>query len=361
MKLMLVVGTRPNFIKAASLVRAIQADADMQLVLVHTGQHYDHKMSDVFFQELGLPEPDVFLGVGPGTHTETTARVMLALEPQIKAHRPDIIVVVGDVNSTLAASLAASQQQVRLAHVEAGLRSFDRTMPEELNRIITDALSDYLFTPSPDADENLHREGIPPSKIFLVGNVMIDVLLLSQQRALALEIWRKFNLVPKNYTLLTLHRPSNVDSKMVLADLMSTIQEIARTHPVLFPVHPRTHARLRDFGLLPDGHNGILISEPLGYLEFLSVMSQARLVLTDSGGIQEETTVLGVPCLTLRENTERPITITCGTNHLVGMARENILAGFDEVMSHNGSTARMPPLWDGHAAKRIIGILHNVN
>lgn len=362
MKVMLVVGTRPNFIKAVSLVRAMQADGRFELVLVHTGQHYDNQMSDVFFRELELPQPHVFLGVGPGTHTETTARVMLALEPQIKAHRPELVIVVGDVNSTLAASLAASQQQVRLAHVEAGLRSFDRAMPEEFNRIITDALSDYLFTPSADADENLRREGIASGKIFLVGNVMIDALRHFQTRALACEAWRKFNLAPKQYTLLTLHRPSNVDSKTVLCELMRTMQEIAQTQPVLFSVHPRTYARLRDLGLLrADAHNGIIVSEPLGYLEFLSVMSQARVVLTDSGGIQEETTVLGIPCLTLRENTERPVTITCGTNRLVGMARENILAGFAEVMSHNGATPRIPPLWDGHAAERIVEILHRAN
>ncbi len=361
MKVMLVVGTRPNFIKAISLVRAMQADGRFELALVHTGQHYDNQMSDVFFQELGLPQPDVFLGVGPGTHTETTARVMLALEPHIKTFRPEIVVVVGDVNSTLAASLAASQQHARLAHVEAGLRSFDRAMPEEMNRIVTDALSDYLFTPSADADENLKREGIADGKIFFVGNVMIDALRHFHQRALALEAWRTFKLAPKQYTLLTLHRPSNVDSKTVLCELMQTVQEIALTHPVLFSVHPRTHAKLRDFGFLNDATNGIIVSEPLGYLEFLSVMSQACVVLTDSGGIQEETTVLGIPCLTLRENTERPVTITCGTNHLVGMARENILAGFAKVMSHNGATPRIPPLWDGHAAERIVQILHDKN
>ena len=363
MRVMIIVGTRPNFMKAAPLAQAMRADGSFDLILVHTGQHYDDKMSGIFFQDLGLPKPDVYLGVGSGSHTEQTARVMLALEPQISSvFRPNLIMVVGDVNSTLAASLVASQQHIPLAHVEAGLRSFDRTMPEETNRIVTDALSDLLFTPSPDADENLKREGIAADRIYLVGNVMIDTLLRFRQLAVALEAWRSFNLKPRSYCLLTLHRPSNVDGLPALKELVAVLTEIAHRVPVLFPIHPRTRANLLRYGLMDEmERTGIILSEPLGYLEFISLMSQAGAVLTDSGGIQEETTVLGIPCLTLRENTERPITVTEGTNRLVGMAKERILPALADALSEDGPCPRSPLLWDGHAAERIVRILRGVN
>ncbi|MBI5650360.1 MAG: UDP-N-acetylglucosamine 2-epimerase (non-hydrolyzing) [Chloroflexi bacterium] len=359
-KAMLVVGARPNFMKAASLVRAIQDDPNFDLALIHTGQHYDDKMSHIFFEELGLPKPDVDLGVGSASHTEQTARVMLALEPEIIARQPNLVIVVGDVNSTLAAGLVASKHNIQLSHIEAGLRSFDRTMPEEINRIVTDALADYLLTPSPDADENLKREGIAPEKIFFVGNVMIDTLLRFKQIALGLETWTRFDLQPRAYSLVTLHRPANVDGAAQLQDLVNALMDIARQMPVVFPIHPRTRANLIRFGLLDALANaGIILTEPLGYLEFQSLMSQARVVLTDSGGIQEETTVLGIHCLTLRENTERPITVTQGTNQLVGLTRARIVAAFNAVLSQDHASPRLPHLWDGHASERIVKILRD--
>jgi UDP-N-acetylglucosamine 2-epimerase (non-hydrolysing) len=357
---MVVVGARPNFMKAASLVRALQDDPNFDLALIHTGQHYDDKMSRIFFQELGLPKPDVDLGVGSASHTEQTARVMLALEPEIIARQPNLVIVVGDVNSTLAAGLVASKHNLRLAHIEAGLRSFDRTMPEEINRIVTDALADYLLTPSPDADENLKREGIAPEKIFFVGNVMIDTLLRFKQIALGLETWTRFHLQPRAYSLVTLHRPANVDRAAQLQDLVNALIEIARQMPVVFPIHPRTRANLIRIDLFDAmATAGIILTEPLGYLDFQSLMSQARVVLTDSGGIQEETTVLGIHCLTLRENTERPITVTQGTNQLVGLTRAGIVAAFNAVVSQDHASSRMPDLWDGHASERIVKILRD--
>ncbi|MDQ1536390.1 MAG: hypothetical protein QOE58_783, partial [Actinomycetota bacterium] len=314
MKIVLVGAARPNFVKVAPVLRALEhAGADMYLV--HTGQHYDANMSDIFFEELDIRPPDLHLSVGSGSHAQVTARIMLAFEPVLVAQEPDAVVVVGDVNSTLACALVASKMQVPVAHIEAGLRSQDRSMPEEINRICTDHLSDWLITTSPDADVNLLAEGCSQDRIFLEGNVMIDTLLHSLTRIDAGTLERR-GVEPSQYALLTLHRPSNVDDPVVLSRLMTAIGDIGADMPVLFPVHPRTRGRLSSASVAVPA--GVRLLEPLGYMEFLALMEQARVVLTDSGGIQEETTVLGVPCLTLRETTERPITVTEGSNTVVG-------------------------------------------
>ncbi len=358
-----VVGARPNLMKIAPLVEEMRRWRDIEQRLLHTGQHYDDNMSQVFFDELGIPRPDVYLGVGSGSHAEQTARVMIGFEQVLLREQPDVVVVVGDVNSTLACAITAAKVGVPLAHVEAGLRSFDRTMPEEINRLVTDALADLLFTTSRDADENLLREGVDPKKIFFVGNVMIDTLLRHRERARSLGTPARFGLQPGHYALLTLHRPSNVDDPKILHGILEALVEIQRELPILFPVHPRTAGRLREFGLeggLPAASDLRLI-EPLGYLEFLDLMMHALVVLTDSGGIQEETTILGIPCLTLRENTERPITVTEGTNILVGSDPGRILAEVRRILNGESKAGRIPELWDGHAAQRIVAILRQYN
>jgi UDP-N-acetylglucosamine 2-epimerase (non-hydrolysing) len=360
MKVLAVVGARPNLMKMAPLIRAMRKLPDIDPILVHTGQHYDEKMSQIFFDDLEIPRPDLFFEVGSGSHAEQTAKVMVACERVLLERRPDVVLVVGDVNSTLACAVAAAKLCVPIAHVEAGLRSFDRTMPEEVNRLVTDALSDLLFTTSPDADENLAREGTPPDRIFFVGNVMIDTLQSYRARAAGLGTPGRYGFAPGGYALLTLHRPSNVDVPGVFAGLLDAMTEIQRDLAILFPAHPRTVQRLADLGLAERLANapGLRIIEPLGYLEFLDLMMHARLVMTDSGGIQEETTILGVPCLTLRENTERPITISHGTNRLVGTNPERITAAVREILSASPTAGRLPELWDGHAAERIVSILH---
>ncbi len=359
---MIVVGARPNFMKAAPLVREMRAQGFFDIKLVHTGQHFDDNMSKVFFDELGLPRPDVYLNINRASQTEQVARVMMALEGEVRGWVPDFMIVVGDVNSTLAAALVASKMSVKLAHVEAGLRSFDRTMPEEINRLLVDQMADYLFTPSRDADQNLMREGIPKEKIFCVGNIMVDTLLKHLNRALELKAWGRFKLKPCEYGVVTLHRPSNVDDDGVLSDIISALITAQEKLPLLFPVHPRTKARLEASGWL--GKLGkiprIILAEPFGYLENLSLMAKARLVITDSGGIQEETTVLGIPCLTVRANTERPITISQGTNRLVGQSKKGILDGFEAAWHLKPSMAKSPELWDGHTAKRLVDILASV-
>jgi len=355
-----VVGARPNFMKMASVAEALRRQG-VEFLLVHTGQHYDRNMSQLFFEELGLPRPDVYLGVGSASHALQTAEIMRRFEPVLLEQRPDVVVVVGDVNSTLACALVAAKavypsgRRPLLAHVEAGLRSFDRTMPEEVNRVLTDALSDLLFATEQDAVDNLLREGRPEEAIFLVGNTMIDTLLRHRQRAERTEAWRKLGLEPGGYALLTLHRPRNVDDPAVLGRVLGAMERISGELPVVFPVHPRTRERLCRFGM--EGRLGRLVAtEPLGYLEFLCLMAHARLVLTDSGGIQEETTVLGVPCLTLRPHTERPVTVTMGTNIIVGNDLEAILEGVRRSL--DGSRPhRIPPLWDGRAGERIARIL----
>lgn len=349
-----VVGARPNFMKIAPLIDAMREEPRFRQVLVNTGQHYDEAMAGGFFRELRLPRPDRDLGVGSGTHAVQTARVMTAFEGVCLDVQPDLVVVVGDVNSTMAAALVAAKLQIPVAHVEAGLRSRDRTMPEEVNRIVTDRLADLLLTPSRDADENLLAEGVPPERIHLVGNIMIDTL----QRYLSLasfdRVRERLPLEPRSYAVLTLHRPANVDDPATLRAILAALREIARTLPIVFPVHPRTRARLDTFGM--DARvEGLIVTEPLGYVDFLSLTSHARLILTDSGGLQEESTALGIPCLTLRENTERPITIAEGTNRLVGTKTADIVAGFRAALAAppNG---RRPPLWDGRTAGRIVDV-----
>jgi UDP-N-acetylglucosamine 2-epimerase (non-hydrolysing) len=362
---MLVVGARPNFIKIAPIVRALRAADAFDLMLVHTGQHYDAAMSDVFFTELALPDPDMHLGVGPASHAVQTGAVMQAMEPVIDRARPDLVVVVGDVNSTLAAALVAVKKGVPVAHVEAGLRSFDRAMPEEINRVLTDQISELLFTTERDAEQNLAREGIPATRIFFVGNVMIDSLLHASPRAVPPERLFERHAVgafpstaSRGFAVATLHRPANVDDPDALRALLSTFGATAERLPLVLPLHPRTASAIEQHKLAPllDRPN-LLAVPPQPYLVMLGLLKGARLVLTDSGGIQEETTGLGVPCLTLRDNTERPITVSHGTNRVVGTERAIILAAVDEIMEGGGKRGRMPPLWDGRAAERIAGHL----
>jgi UDP-N-acetylglucosamine 2-epimerase (non-hydrolysing) len=358
-KIMCVVGARPNFMKMAPLMAAFRGGTDpFDTTLVHTGQHYDAGMSDIFFRQLGMPAPDVQLGIGPGTQGAQTGRMMAALETVVNERRPELVVVVGDVNSTLAAALVAAKAGVPVAHVEAGLRSFDRRMPEEINRIVTDALATYLFATEEDGVANLRREGIEDDRIFLVGNVMIDTLraLLPQirERRMAAEM----GLAPGGYGVVTLHRPSNVDDEGMLERWVSVLERIGSDLPLVFPAHPRTAARLASAGLDRRlAGSGVKVVEPLPYVEFISLVADSRLVLTDSGGIQEETTVLGVPCLTLRDSTERPVTVRLGTNKLVGVEPEAAIAAAEGVLSGPPASHSVPPLWDGRAAERIAQIL----
>jgi UDP-N-acetylglucosamine 2-epimerase (non-hydrolysing) len=350
-----VVGARPNFMKVAPVLRVLARRGVTQR-LVHTGQHYDARMSDVFFEDLGLPEPDVHLGVGSGSHAEQTARVMLSLERALaEMPRPDWVLVPGDVNSTLAATLVAEKTGLRVAHLEAGLRSFDRAMPEELNRVATDHLADLLLTPSADADANLAREGIAPERVVRVGNTMIDSLLLALPRARERGAPARLGLAAREYAVVTLHRPSNVDDAATLARLLGALAAIARELPVVFPVHPRTRARLAAPGLAAAA-SALRLLEPLGYLDFLSLVADARLVLTDSGGLQEETTALGVPCLTVRENTERPITVEEGTNEVVGTDPVRVVVAARAALGGR-RPARCPELWDGRAGERVAEAL----
>lgn len=353
-----VVGARPNFMKVAPIWKAIAARGSLEQMLVHTGQHYDARMSDVFFGDLGMPAPDVHLGIGSGSHAEQTARVMLALEPVFKSLKPDLLSVVGDVNSTLAAALVACKMEIPLAHVEAGLRSFDRTMPEEINRLLTDRLADLLLTPSPDASENLLREGADRARIFFVGNAMIDSLFQSLDRAMTLGTLESMGLRPREYAVCTLHRPSNVDDPRTLSRLLASLVELGRRLPVVFPVHPRTRKALEQNGLwaVAEVEKGLRLTEPMGYLELLALTSRARLVLTDSGGLQEETTAMGVPCLTLRETTERPITVTDGTNALVGTDPRRISAEVERVLEAAPRPPRAPERWDGKTGERIAAL-----
>ena len=358
MKIIHVVGARPNFMKIAPVLRAVERAGFAEQRLVHTGQHYDFAMSDVFFVDLGMPRPDIFLGVGSGSHAEQTAKVMVGFEKICLEERPDLVVVAGDVNSTMACSIVAAKLIVPSAHIEAGLRSFDRTMPEEINRIVTDRLSDLLLTPSADGDENLLREGADPARIHRVGNVMIDSLRAHLPRARERRVPESLGLAPGGYAVLTLHRPANVDDPAVLAGLLDAVAAIQARIPVVFPVHPRTRKMLAGSGLGArlDAMPGVKTCDPLGYLEFLGLTSQARLVLTDSGGLQEETTALGVPCLTLRENTERPVTVTEGTSTLVGRDPRRIVDEARKVLAGQGKAGRIPALWDGHAAERIAAV-----
>jgi len=337
--------------KAAPAILALGARG-IQQVIVHTGQHYDLNMSEVFFQQLGIPQPDINLGVGPGTQTAQTALVMTRLDEVAAKQRPDLVLVYGDVNSTMAAALVCVKARIRIGHVEAGLRSFDRSMPEEINRLVTDQLADFLFTPSEDGNRNLEREGIDPQKIFSVGNLMIDTLV----RMLPLAKTPPVNGTRAGYALVTLHRPSNVDEPEMLRRIVATLSEISGELPVVFPMHPRTRQRLSALDLNQEiGRLGVV--EPMGYLEFLALQRDARVVITDSGGVQEETTFLGVPCLTVRENTERPITVEVGTNLLVGRDMERLKTELGKVLAGRPKAGRIPPLWDGKSAQRVADII----
>ncbi len=360
LKVINVVGARPNFMKVAPIVAAMKRrPAKFVPLVVHTGQHYDAAMSDSFFHDLDLPQPDTHLGVGSGSHAAQTAAVMERFEPVVLREKPDWVLVVGDVNSTIACALVCVKLGVKVAHVEAGLRSRDRTMPEEINRLLTDQIADLLFTPSPDADQNLIAEGIPRERIRFVGNVMIDSLQKNLETARALGTREKLGLTG-DYALLTLHRPSNVDLRESFERILSALEAISTKLPIVFPVHPRTRKTIAELGLAErvDSIRDLRTIDPLGYLEFLNLSSNARLVLTDSGGIQEETTALGIPCLTLRENTERPITVEMGTNVIVGTDTTRIIA--EAVAALNGSaqkTSSQPPLWDGRTSERILDAL----
>jgi UDP-N-acetylglucosamine 2-epimerase (non-hydrolysing) len=355
-KVVHVVGARPNFMKVAPVIDALSRKRGIEQRLVHTGQHYDDRMAKVFFTDLGLPRPDRNLEVGSGSQAEQTAAVMVGFERVLEEEQPDLVVVVGDVNSTLAASLVAAKASVPIAHVEAGLRSRDMSMPEEINRIVTDRLASLLLTPSRDADENLKAEGVAPGRIRFVGNVMIDTLLKHRAKAPWTDMCSRFRLEERRYALLTLHRPANVDDPGRFAALLEQIGRIAGDYRILFPVHPRTARRIEENGL--EAKAAFLERfEPLGYLEFLALMDRAALVLTDSGGIQEETTVLGVPCFTLRDNTERPITVDQGTNTLVGADGRDLPAAFDDFRRTGGKRGRTPEAWDGKAGERVAAAL----
>lgn len=360
MQITCVVGARPNFMKVAPILEAAARRSDVECRLVHTGQHYDTHMSALFFEELGLPKPDVYLGVGSSGHAEQTARVMIAFDEVVATHPTEMVLVVGDVNSTLACALVAAKRGIPVAHVEAGLRSRDRRMPEEINRVLTDQISDYLFTTEPEANQNLEAEGIPSERIFFVGNVMIDTLLAHREKARRhSDILHRLGQTPRQYAVCTLHRPANVDTHAAAENTLRALTLLAERLPVVWPMHPRTRARLEEFDLLNrllDRPN-LRVIEPLGYLDFLALIDQARLVCTDSGGVQEETTVLGVPCFTFRENTERPITVTQGTNRLVGVSPEHLANAVDALLAGDLPKGRVPELWDGRAAERILSIL----
>jgi UDP-N-acetylglucosamine 2-epimerase (non-hydrolysing) len=362
LKVIIVAGARPNFMKVAPIAAAMRRrPREFQPLLVHTGQHYDEAMSAVFFSDLEMPEPDVYLGIGSASHAQQTAAIMQAFEPVLIQEKPDWVIVVGDVNSTLACALVCVKLGIKVAHVEAGLRSRDRAMPEEINRLLTDQIADLLFTPSQDADANLRAEGISEVRIRFVGNVMIDSLLdhlnLAKQSCARADL----DLADKEYAVLTLHRPSNVDDADAFVRIIEALEEIARRLPIIFPAHPRARKMIEELGLSErfGKIKGLLVIDPVGYLDFLQLLSGARLVLTDSGGIQEETTVLGIPCVTLRENTERPITVEMGTNTIAGTNPNQIIkAAFIALDTPPSASApRVPPLWDGHTADRILDAL----
>jgi UDP-N-acetylglucosamine 2-epimerase (non-hydrolysing) len=385
MKVIQVVGARPNFMKVAPLHRAIQKLAGWTSKIVHTGQHFDAKMSDVFFTQLELPKPDFFLGIGGGSHTEVTAKIMVAFEKIVEAEQPDLIIVVGDVTSTLACTLVAIKMGIKVAHVEAGLRSFDRTMPEELNRILTDSVADYLFVTEESGLQHLKNEGVADERVFFSGNVMIDSLVRYQEKAktttiledlglrtsdsgLATAAERQLStsdsgLSTSDYIVMTMHRPANVDTKEGLESILELIELSSKDTKIIFPIHPRTRAHMEKFGLAErlDQLQNLIMTEPLGYLEFIQLMSNATAILTDSGGIQEETTYLGVPCLTFRDSTERPITVTLGTNQLLSdLDPKKTYAALQEILAGKVKKGSIPPLWDGKAAERIAAQLAEI-
>lgn len=362
LKIINIVGARPNFMKIAPLMKAYQAHAEIEPMLVHTGQHYDEKMSDLFFRQLGIPQPNLNLGVGGGTHATQTAAIMTAFEGVVKEHKPDAVLVVGDVNSTVACGMVAVKEGVQLIHVEAGLRSFDRSMPEEINRMLTDSITNWFYCTEDSGKQNLLREGQPESAIFMVGNLMIDCLCEHRAKADQTTILEDMKLTSGNYAVVTMHRPANVDDPESLGKILDILGHIQERLTVVFPVHPRTRKNLSAPALnarLQQMPN-IRLVEPIGYLEFLKLTSSAKVVLTDSGGIQEETTILRVPCLTMRDNTERPVTCELGTNQLVGTEPARVIEAFEQVWSGKSKPGSIPPLWDGHAAQRIVNSLLNV-
>ena len=351
-----VVGARPNFMKMAPIIEELRRQSDFAPMLIHTGQHFSPEMSDLFLRDLEMPQPDRYLGVGGCSPVEQTALVMRGLEEAFRKDRPDLILVVGDVTSTMAAAIVGAKMEIPVAHVEAGLRSFDRRMPEEINRVVTDGLSDYLFVTEESGIRNLRNESIGEERIFFVGNVMIDTLLRFRGRAMESDVLERWGLRPASYALVTLHRPSNVDDPSRLREIACLLRRIAERLPVVFPVHPRTQRRIEEAGI---STGDLIVMPPQGYLDFLRLMADARLVATDSGGIQEETTILHVPCLTLRENTERPVTIEVGTNRLVGTGPDRVFAAVLEVLESPPGFAQVPPLWDGQASRRIVEILRS--
>ena len=359
MKILNVVGARPNFMKIAPLMAEYGHRGNIHAILVHTGQHYDDKMSDLFFNELEIPKPNVNLEVGSGSHAVQTAEIMQRFEPVLTGYKPDVVVVVGDVNSTIACGLVAVKLGIKLAHVEAGLRSGDRTMPEEINRVLTDSISNFLFCTEQSGVENLRLEGVSEDKVYFVGNVMIDTLLKNKTKAEDSDVLKRLNLDGNDFAVLTMHRPSNVDDMIVLSDILDALEVIEKDMPIVFPVHPRTRKMLASsfIGGRIEKMLNLRPTEPLGYLDFLKLMSHARIVLTDSGGMQEETTILKVPCLTLRENTERPITAEIGSNRIVGTNPARIIEAYRHAVNGEWREPGTPPLWDGRAAQRIVDIL----
>jgi UDP-N-acetylglucosamine 2-epimerase (non-hydrolysing) len=359
LKIICVAGARPNFMKIAPIMEAFKGCPKIESILVHTGQHYDEKMSGLFFRELGIPQPDVNLEVGSGSHAVQTAEIMKAFEPVCIKHKPNYVLVVGDVNSTIACGLVAVKLGIKLIHVEAGLRSGDRTMPEEINRILTDSISELLFCTEKSGVGNLQREGVDASKIHLVGNVMIDTLLKNRDKAEQSRVLEEMQLTPKHYATMTLHRPSNVDDPAIFGGLLDAVETIQNDMPVIFPIHPRTRKNIEtlDFGERVGKMTNLRLTEPIGYLDFLKLNANACLILTDSGGLQEETTILKVPCITLRENTERPVTCEVGSNQLVGVAPKAILVAYQKIKENKLPTPQIPEFWDGKAAERIVNIL----
>jgi len=360
-KIICVCGARPNFMKIAPLMKAFKENGHFEPFLVHTGQHYDEKMSKLFFDELGIPKPDINLEVGSGSHAQQTAEIMKRFEPVVLEHKPDYVLVVGDVNSTIACGLVAVKLGVKLIHVEAGLRSFDHDMPEEINRILTDRISDLLFVTEQSGVDNLRNEGVDSNKVHLVGNVMIDTMLANKEKAEKSDVLKRLGLSKKKYAVITLHRPSNVDDMTKFAEIVTAFETIEKEIKLVFPIHPRTRNNIKETNLEKriGAMSNLLLLEPVGYLDFLCLTGNAALVMTDSGGIQEETTILGVPCMTLRENTERPVTITEGTNRLVRITSEDILKNYRQIMAgRDGYKSKVPKFWDGKAAARIANIIY---
>ena len=355
----LVAGARPNFIKSAPLLRQLQLHPErFETLLVHTGQHYNYELSQLFFEQLKMRKPDIYLDVGSGSHAFQTAQIMIKVEELLIEQKPDLVIVFGDVNSTMAAAIVAAKLCIDIAHVEAGLRSFDNTMPEEINRIITDRLSQYLFVTEESGIRNLQNEGTADSRIFFAGNIMIDSLIDNFKLAGKSTILNELSLKPREYAALTLHRPANVDDEATLKKIFAILAKIGKSISIVFPCHPRTHKRLKEFGLLNNiNKDSLKIIEPIGYLDFLKLQSESKFVLTDSGGIQEETTYMRIPCITLRENTERPVTVEAGSNTLTGIDKAKILDAVNQIISGNYKAGSVPELWDGQAAKRIVDVL----